>query len=640
MSLSNYKITTYKNPVAGLPDSPSNAGITAQELKEAFDANANNEIKKAINAIIDNLDSFEGEIKGIRINSDNAIEITTNGKDWFVTGSSGHIILDKDGKELVQRTRMKFANSVVTDENGVTVVNGIKGDKGDKGDRGVQGVQGIQGVKGDRGQVFVPYVDANGLLSWTIQEPTENVPSSRNIRGPQGIQGIQGAQGPQGATGAQGPQGVQGIQGAQGIPGKDGVDGKSFQIKAMYATLQELTAAHPSGSVGDAYAVGTAESNVIYNWNDEKKIWENLGPIRGPIGPQGEQGVPGPQGEQGVQGIRGEQGIQGPQGEQGIQGPEGPEGPRGLPAKVNGKSPDANGEITLTASDVGAVNPNLLDNGDFQIWQRGTSFEFNGSGIQHFADRWKSQSNFSGTIESTTEGIKFTSTAVRFINLTQLVEIPNFLKGKTVTWSARVRGTAGAGFNFVHHTSNINTILNIKEYIFSGDWETFTFTFKLSNDDIQGFNLSARDNALDYRVAWAKLEVGDVATPFYPRSYVEELMRCQRYFYRLKRPSVSGAVHLAQGFEASTTIAYVYTYFPVMMRTKPSVTISGNDTYSGLYLYDTSVKSNISSITTDVGGTESYGLKVTMSSAVLTGGNAVVLNCNATAFYADFSADL
>lgn len=38
----------------------------------------------------------------------------------------------------------------------------------------------------------------------------------------------------------------------------------------------------------------------------------------------------------------------------GVVGPQGPQGPRGYPAIVNGKTPDAEGKITITAEDVGA----------------------------------------------------------------------------------------------------------------------------------------------------------------------------------------------------------------------------------------------------------------------------------------------
>ena len=366
--------------ITGLPDRPSEAGMSATDLKEMFDAGSKKVIVPKLNAMIDYLaasgadgigvtdgDSVvmlqtlldtlvrfsTGDAKYIRINSDNQLETSADGEIWEATGSSGHVIVDKDGNTLAQRSRLKFANSTVEDVDGVTVVNGIKGDKGDTGDTGPQGIQGIQGVKGDTGAVLVPSISDDGIISWSKREDGA-IPPSRSIRGPQGIQGIQGQTGPQGETGAQGPQGIQGIQGPQGIPGKDGSDGKSFAILALYATLYELQVAHPSGSAGDAYAVGTTTSNEVYIWNVETESWQNVGSIQGPQGPQGEQGVAGPQGEQGPQGIQGPQGVQGPQGEQGIQGPEGPQGPKGNPATVNGKSADDSGNITITASDVGA----------------------------------------------------------------------------------------------------------------------------------------------------------------------------------------------------------------------------------------------------------------------------------------------
>ena len=365
------KITEAQLAEKGVRSAPDVLNGTPAQNKAIFDRLVTELIAIYYNNLVDALEEMGVEstvllptsagFKYIRLNADKVLETSEDGEVWQATGSSGHLVLDKDGNELPQRSRMKFANSIVTDENGVTVVQGVKGDKGDTGATGAQGPQGIQGVKGDRGYVLVPAIDDDGIISWSIQEPSTTVPASRNIRGPQGIQGIQGVKGDQGETGATGPQGIQGVQGPQGVAGKDGADGKSFTILGMYATLQELLAAHPTGSAGEAYAVGTAASNTVYNWNTRKSIWEDLGPLRGPQGPQGEQGVPGPQGEQGVQGATGPQGIQGIQGEQGIQGPEGPQGPRGYPATVNGKSADDSGNIALTAGDVNAYSKTESD---------------------------------------------------------------------------------------------------------------------------------------------------------------------------------------------------------------------------------------------------------------------------------------
>lgn len=136
------------------------------------------------------------------------------------------------------------------------------------------------------------------------------------------------------------------VQGPQGPQGPQGEDGRSFNVLGLYATLSQLQAEHPTGSAGDAYAVGTAADNSIYIWDVDDEAWTDIGPIMGPQGPQGPQGVQGPTGEtgpQGPQGIQGETGPAGPQGPQGVQGetgatgatgetgPAGPAGP-GVPA--------------------------------------------------------------------------------------------------------------------------------------------------------------------------------------------------------------------------------------------------------------------------------------------------------------------
>ena len=68
------------------------------------------------------------------------------------------------------------------------------------------------------------------------------------------------------------------------LKGQDGADGTSFIIKGMYSTLEELTAAHATGSAGDAYAVGTAESNTTYLWDIDQQAWVDVGSIKGDKG--------------------------------------------------------------------------------------------------------------------------------------------------------------------------------------------------------------------------------------------------------------------------------------------------------------------------------------------------------------------
>lgn len=69
----------------------------------------------------------------------------------------------------------------------------------------------------------------------------------------------------------------------------DGEDGHGLVILGLYATLAALQSAHPTAAAGDVYAVGTAESNVIYSWDGS--AWVNLGSLRGQQGAAGPNSV-------------------------------------------------------------------------------------------------------------------------------------------------------------------------------------------------------------------------------------------------------------------------------------------------------------------------------------------------------------
>jgi hypothetical protein len=174
-------------------------------------------------------------INYLRLNGDNAIETSTDGTTWQATGSSGHVILDKDNNAMPQRSRLKFSNATISDDGTVTVVSGIKGDTGATGETGPQGPQGVQGMKGDTGKSIIPSVDQNtGLMSFS-EGPAGIVPAAVNVRGPQGPQGVQGnqgltgPQGPVGSKGDAGPQGPIGLTGPQGEDGPQGLQGEAGQ---------------------------------------------------------------------------------------------------------------------------------------------------------------------------------------------------------------------------------------------------------------------------------------------------------------------------------------------------------------------------------------------------------------------------
>ena len=106
-----------------------------------------------------------------------------------------------------------------------------------------------------------------------------------------------------------GEEGPAGPAGPQGNPGQDGADGRSFTVMGLYDTLSALQAAHPTGSAGDAYAVGTSTDNVIYIWDVDAAAWVAIGDLQGPAGPTGPAGPQGSPGQNGQDGQDGQDGY-------------------------------------------------------------------------------------------------------------------------------------------------------------------------------------------------------------------------------------------------------------------------------------------------------------------------------------------
>lgn len=399
MGLSDFKITDADITSKGVQASPDQLSGTAEDNKKVFDRLTSGPVRDGHNKLIDALVALGVErliqygsedIKYIRLNADEHIEVSSDGATWTEVASSGHLIYDAAGQQMPQRSRLKFGGaSVVTDDGTYTIVSGVKGDKGATGAKGEKGDKGDTGDQGPQGAAWYPAVDGLGNLTFVLSE-TATPPPAYNIRGPQGPQGVQGLQGAAGATGPQGIQGPRGLQGAkgekgatgatgatgpagpagaqgaqgiqgpqgetgpqgatgatgpagptgpQGQKGDPGEDGKSFTIQDIYPTLAALKQAFPTGNEY-AYQV-TAEDDEIFIWSELATDWVSLGKLQGPQGPQGptgatgaqgpkgDTGAQGPQGVQGIQGEKGEQGATGATGPTGPTGPEGPEGPQG-----------------------------------------------------------------------------------------------------------------------------------------------------------------------------------------------------------------------------------------------------------------------------------------------------------------------
>ncbi|WJN62720.1 minor tail protein [Streptomyces phage phiScoe15] len=158
-----------------------------------------------------------------------------------------------------------------------------------------------------------------------------------NIRGPQGIQGIQGIQG---VAGPQGPEGPQGPQGPAGPAGTQYVFRGGWAAGVAYA-VNDFARYN-----GSTYRVTTAHTSTAGNTPDVATGYYALLAQKG---------------------DKGDTGATGPAGPEGPQGPEGPAGAAGGVASVNGKLPDGSGLVTLTPSDIGAVDPDDATLNDFMV---------------------------------------------------------------------------------------------------------------------------------------------------------------------------------------------------------------------------------------------------------------------------------
>lgn len=254
---------------------------------------------------------------------------------------------------------------------------------------------------------------------------------------------------------------------------------------------------------------------------------------------------------------------------------------------INGNTSNIGDLATLTTTEktnlVGAVNelvsqsaqltnPNLLINGDFKIWQRGTSFT-NITTDFYSADRWiiRGAAGSSHSIIRESSAIRPEFSLIRVTrnnnvlgSLTQNIENLKQFSNKTLTLSFWARGIGnsfrtglalagnyGLGTEEIYHYSEIDVTENFKKYeikIQIPDLKNKTFgtghhlILYLFRDAVAG-------RIID--ISNVKLELGSVATPFHPKSYAEELASCQRYyetFYHSERLKVNPSAITAYEF--------------------------------------------------------------------------------------------
>lgn len=296
-----------------------------------------------------------------------------------------------------------------------------------------------------------------------------------------------------------------------------------------------------------------------------------------------------------------------------------------LPA--SGGISDSSGNALLTESG-GAVSlgstvvpsssmmfRNKIINGNFDIWQRGTSQTTADYGS---ADRWE---NFHSGSTKTASQQTFTvgqtdvpgnpkyylQTVVSSVAgsgnrvlVNQKIEGVSTLAGQTVTLSfwAKADSNMSIATEFAHifgtggsPSSNVFEI-GVTTHNLTTSWQKFTATVSIpsisgktigtdGNDKLQinfwfdaGSDWNSRTNSLGqqsgtFDIAQVQLEEGPVATPFEQRPYGMELSLCKRYFQHIGKPNEVN--YLLVNTLLGSAFRAPVPYLPVEMRAIPAI---------------------------------------------------------------------
>ncbi|CAB4148189.1 hypothetical protein UFOVP696_25 [uncultured Caudovirales phage] len=296
-----------------------------------------------------------------------------------------------------------------------------------------------------------------------------------------------------------------------------------------------------------------------------------------------------------------------------------------LAAGANGESLVADSTTTtgLRWQNTFAAGRNVIINGDFGIWQRGTSFT--GASNVYTSDRWVND-YFDGTPSFTVARQTFTPGAApvagyegnfflrqtisttggaTVLNLTQKIEDARTLAGQTVTLSFWAKADSNRALNLVVFqstgTGGSGGTTNLQSVSLTTAWQRFTWTFNIGS--LSGATMGANSYVqLTFRQTIAagsvldiwgvQLEAGSVASAFETASgsIGGELALCQRY-YTTSIPTdftIANFSGMNQGSSSaigwcssgSTNDIFTTIQYPVPMRAAPTFVIysAGNRT--------------------------------------------------------------
>ena len=228
---------------------------------------------------------------------------------------------------------------------------------------------------------------------------------------------------------------------------------------------------------------------------------------------------------------------------------------------------------------------NLLANGGFEIWQRGTASVAIGNGV-FLADRWHGGlvGTGAGTWAQDTTNVDVGSGAALAATITVTTAAPltngmgvmqkledfKQLRGKQLTFSIRLKansGTPNVQLTYFDGAWNLGPVTPI-----STTYTTYTYTFTPQASASSVYvGLWFETNATFY-LDNATLVVGSQAADYAPMHPADDLNRCLRYYQRWSR--LSAAYLPGTGSSVSTTQALTIMPYQAPFPLTPSFTIS------------------------------------------------------------------
>lgn len=237
-------------------------------------------------------------------------------------------------------------------------------------------------------------------------------------------------------------------------------------------------------------------------------------------------------------------------------------------AKTNKQLTNDKAELTQI------TNPNLLDNPWFTVNQRGITTLSEGGDV-YTIDRWmKSASTI--TFALANDGtVSLTNTGTATPEWRQRIEpefAEKFLDGKTFTLSVLKDGVVYSATDVYSYSENkILAQIDIGDaYVELRNLPTLAyrcFVRVIFKQNTQNKTVSG--------IRAIKLELGSVSTLAMDTApnYARELLKCQRYFMRIKNPSPTATSYIL-GMALSTTDIRVAFPAPENMRSDPSIAVS------------------------------------------------------------------